>query len=183
LHVCIALLVIGDDAPIGRIELSRKLSLGEGAIRTVTKHLTQAGLVATARDGCILTKRGRSIYAELRNKLSKIFLIDAGQLSLDKFNAAILIKSSGRHVKRGIEQRDAAVRAGATGACTLVFRAGEYVMPTAERDWRLSSQDSLVQALDESFQPKNFDVVAIVSAPSKAVAEYGAMAAALTLLE
>lgn len=182
-HVCSALLVIGDDAPIGRIELSRKLSLGEGAIRTVIRHLTKAGLVATAKDGCVLSRRGRSLYDQLRRRLSRVLLIDAGQLSLDKFNAAILIKSSGRRVKRGIEQRDAVVRAGATGACTLVFRSGEYVMPTAERDWKLSSQDSLVQTLDKSFHPKNNDVVSIVSAPSKAVAEYGAIAAALTLLE
>jgi predicted transcriptional regulator len=182
-QVCSALLVIGDDAPIGRIELSRKLSLGEGAIRTVIKHLTQAGLVATAKDGCVLTIHGLSLYDQLRRKLSKVLLMDAGRLSLDKVNAVILIKSAGRRVRRGIEQRDAAVRAGATGACTLVFRVGEYVMPTAERDWKLSSRDSLVRTLGESFHPRNYDVVIIVSASSKPVAEYGAMAAALTLLE
>ena len=182
-HVCRALLTIGDNAPIGRIELSRKVSIGEGAIRTVIRHLTQAGLVATGKDGCVLTKHGCSLYDRLRQKLSMVLLMDAGQLSLDRFNAAILIRGSARRVKRGIEQRDAAVRTGATGACTLVFRSGEYVMPTAERDWKLSSQDSLIRTLDESFHPRNSDVVTIASASSKPLAEYGAIAAALTLLE
>ena len=86
-HVCSALLTIGDEAPIGRIELSRKLNLGEGASRTIIKHLTQGKLVTIAKDGCVLTRRGLSLYDQLRRKLSRILLLDAGQLSLDKVNA------------------------------------------------------------------------------------------------
>ncbi len=184
IHISRALLTIGDEGPMGRIELARRLSLGEGAIRTIIRRLTQANLITTVKDGCVLTKRGSVLYNQLRGKLSKLFVIDAKQLSLDKMSAAILIRGSGHLVKRGIEQRDAAIRAGATGACTLVVRDGEYVMPMAENeDWKLSSEDPLARDLQNSFHPRENDVVTIISAPDKGHAEDGAMAAALTLLE
>lgn len=183
-HICRALLAIGDEGPIGRIELSRKLSLGEGAIRTIIRHLTQAKVIRTVRDGCVLAKRGTDLYNRLRAKLSRISFIDARQLSLDKSSAAILVRGASRLVRRGIEQRDAAIRAGATGACTLIVTGSAYVMPMAETDeWKLQLQDPLAREMEDLFHPKNRDAVIVVSAPDKALAEHGAIAAALTLLE
>jgi predicted transcriptional regulator len=183
-HICAAILTIGDEGPIGRIALSRKLGVGEGTIRTIIKHLTAAETITTVRDGCVLTKPGGSLYKGLRSRFSKIVSIDARELSLDKASAAILIRGSGNLVKRGIEQRDASIRAGATGACTLIVRKGEYVMPMGEtEDSRLKPQDPLVQDLEQSFHPKNEDVITIASGPTSDAAEHGAMASALTLLE
>ena len=183
-HVCRAILAVGDEGPIGRIELSRKLCLGEGTVRTIIKHLVQAKLLTTVSDGCILTKRGTALHAQLRENLSKISLINAKQLALDKINVAVTVRGAGQRVKKGIEQRDAAVRAGATGACTLVARGREYLMPMAEKDdWRLKADDQLTLRLWETLQPKEGDVIVIVGAPEKALAEYGALAAAMTLLE
>lgn len=51
-----AILTIGDEEQVGRIELSKKLGIGEGAIRTIIKHLTQAGIIEVAKGGCMLTK-------------------------------------------------------------------------------------------------------------------------------
>ncbi len=184
IHISRALLAIGDEGPIGRIELSRELGLGEGAIRTILKHLTHARIIVTARGGCGLTKRGVSLYNSLRFKLSKPFLVDAKQLALDKVSAAVLIRGAGHLVKRGIEQRDAAIRAGATGACTLVSRRGELVMPMVENEeWHLDPEDPLVRELKKSMSPNDGDVLTVVSAQDRGLAEYGAMAAALTLLE
>ncbi len=183
-HVCGALLLIGDEGPIGRIGLSKRVGLGEGAIRTIMKRLTNAALITRVKGGCVLTKRGIELHSHLRAKLSKTVPIDAKQLSLDKSSVAILIRSAGRQVKRGIEQRDAAIRAGATGACTLVVRKGEYLMPITEsKDWRLKPEDPLARDLMDSLSPRDNDVVAIISAANKGLAEHGAMAAALTLLE
>jgi len=180
-HVCRALLTIGDAGPIGRIELSRVLGLGEGAVRTIIKHVTNAGLVRTVKDGCILSPRGRLLYRRLREKLSKISPVDARGLSLDKFNAAILVKGMGRRLKRGIEQRDEAIKAGATGACTLVARRREFLMPMDR--WRLRADDLLAQEINRLFNPEDGDVITIVGATTRELAEHGALAAALTLVE
>jgi len=183
-HLCLALLTIGDQGPIGRIELSRKLAIGEGAVRTIIKRLAQAGLLATAKEGCVLTNQGSSLYQQLRRKFSNIIILDAKQLSIDKVNAAVLIRSARHLVKKGIEQRDAAVRAGATGACTLVCSHGKFTMPLDdEPQWKLTPRDSLFQELNSSLQPKDNDVIAIIGAAGKEQAKQGAMAAALTLLQ
>lgn len=150
----------------------------------MVRHLTRARLITTVKEGCVLTKRGTMLYNSLRPKLSKVFLIDAKQFALDKISAAILIKDAGQRVKRGIEQRDAAIRAGATGACTLLVRKGNYLMPMAEsEDWKLPPQDPLIKELQFVLRARDNDVVTIVSAPHKELAEHGAVAAALTFLK
>lgn len=183
-HICLALLIIGDKGPIGRIELSKRLQLGEGAIRTIIRRLTRAKLVSIVRNGCILTKHGSGLYNRLRTRLSEVAFINAKQLALDRFSATVLVKGAAGSVRRGLEQRDAAIRAGATGACTLVVKRGAYVMPMEESDeWELRSGDELVQSLEKSVHPKPRDAVMVVSAPSRRLAEQGAIAAALTLLK
>ena len=182
-HVSRAILYIGDQGPIGRIELSRKLGVGEGAVRTIIRHLTKAKLVEIARGGCVLTQHGTMLYKSLRSKLSEIRLVNARQLALDKASAAVLVRGSGKLVNRGIEQRDAAIRVGATGACTLVYKNGELVMPRSEREgWTMQPHDLLFAELRKAFSPNNDDVITIVSAPNQELAEHSAMAAALTLL-
>jgi Mn-dependent DtxR family transcriptional regulator len=178
-----AILTIGDEGQIGRIELSRRLGIGEGAIRTIIKHLTQANIITIEKGGCALTKRGTQLYNSLRSRVSKISSMDARALALDKVSAAVLIRGSGHLVKRGIEQRDAAMRAGATGACTLVFQGREFLMPMSEsEEWRLDQDDPLFQDLKNAFNPEEGDVVVLSSASGRVLAEHGAMAAALTFM-
>ncbi len=95
---------MGDQGPIGRIALLRVIGLGEGATRTIVKHLTNAKIISIVKNGCVLAKRANSIYRELRSKLSKSFIIDANQLALDKASAAILVRGFARQLKNGIEQ-------------------------------------------------------------------------------
>jgi len=178
-----AILTIGDEGQIGRSELSRRLGIGEGTIRTIIKHLMQANIIEIAKGGCVLTKRGVKLYTSLRSKVSKVSVIDAKQLALDRVSAAVLVRHVGHLMKRGIEQRDAAMRAGATGACTLVFHGREFLMPMSERqEWSLNSDDPLFHDLKKSFGPGNGDVIVLSSAPDKVTADHGVMAAALTLI-
>jgi predicted transcriptional regulator len=178
-----AILAIGDEHQVGRIELSKKLGIGEGAIRTVIKHLTQAGIIEIAKGGCRLTRRGMQLYSSLRSKLTNILPVEARQLALDKVSAAVLVRGAGYLVKKGIEQRDAVIRAGGTGACTLVLQGREFLMPmSSNEEWRLNREDPLFQDLENGLSPKEGDVVVVSSARDRVTAEHGAMAAALTLM-
>jgi len=181
-HICLALLTIGDLNPIGRIELSRKLGLGEGAARTIIRRLSQAKIITIMKGGCVLTSRGQLVYRALRPKLSTVVSLEARQLALDTSSVAMVIRGAARRVKKGLEQRDAAIRAGATGACTLIISKQRYVMPTADRNEEMSPDDPLVHDLESLLNPKDGDAVMIVSAPNRETAEQGAMAAALGLL-
>jgi predicted transcriptional regulator len=176
-------MTIGDEGPIGRIELSRKLGLGEGAVRTIIRHLTSRNVVDAAKEGCALTQRGEVLYKSLRAKLSEVHTVNARQLALDKASAGVMIKNSASLVRRGVEQRDAAIRAGATGACTLVYRNSKLAMPMVDQeDWTLGPKDALFEDLVKSFSLMDQDVITIASAPKPALAEHCALAAALTLL-
>jgi len=182
-HVCRTLLIIGDAGPIGRIELSRKLGLGEGVARTIIRHMLKAKVLTTVTEGCILTPNGSALYRSLRAKLSGAHPINARQLALDRASVAVLVKGGAKLVKRGVEQRDAAVRAGAKGACTLIFRNGKLFMPMGqEEEWALGSNEELFQEINQLFTPEEDDVVTIASAPNHQVAEHCAIAAALTLV-
>lgn len=182
-HVCTALLLIGDEKVVGRIQLSKRLGLGEGVVRTILRHLSKGGLIRTTKQGCQLTQRGATLYRRLRSKIVGAESVDAKQLALDKVNEAILVRSSGNKVRQGVEQRDAAIKTGATGACTLLVRGERFVMPMGSEDWKLEVNDPLAIELAEHFDLKENDVVIIASAREKTLAEYGAVAAALTLLE
>ena len=65
----------------------------------------QANIIEIAKGGCVLTKRGVQLYNSLRSKISKVSIIDAKQLTLDKVSAAVLVRHVGHLVRRGIEQR------------------------------------------------------------------------------
>lgn len=168
---------------MGRIQLSKRLGLGEGAIRTIIRHLSRAGLVKSTKKGCALTSKGLSLHKHLRMKLSRILVIDAGQLALDNSSAAILVRGSSQKVKQGIEQRDAAVRVGATGACTLLMKHGRFVMPFGSEEMKMDLSESLTQELLNMFHPKQDDTIIIASANQKNLADYAALAAGLTLLD
>jgi hypothetical protein len=108
--------------------------------------------------------------------------LDAEQLAMGKANAAIMVRASGMLVKRGIEQRDAALLAGAKGAVTILFESRGYVMPD-ERKEKLDPRNPLMLKLNSYFHPRDNDVLIIVGAEEERLAHYGAMAAALTLFD
>ena len=182
LHVAIVILLVGDETPIGRISLSQKLGLGEGTTQNIITRLMRASIVDNSRRGCVLTQSGKTLYGLLRHKLSTVIEFDAEQLALGKTNAAIMVRASGKNVKRGIEQRDAALRAGAEGAVTILVQNREYVMP-AEPEETLTSLDPLVLKLESCFHPRDNDVLIIAGAQERNLAHFGAMAAAFTLID
>jgi predicted transcriptional regulator len=182
-HICSTLLLIGDSGTAGRTQLSKKLSLGEGTVRTIIRHLTRAGLIRTTKTGCNLTPKGITYYKRIRSKLSKTITVNAGELALDSASMAILVKGAAQRVKQGIEQRDAAVRFGATGACTVLMRRGGLVMPQGPHEWKLDLHDVLAQELITAFHPQDDDVIIIASANHESVAQYAAIAAGLLLVD
>ena len=182
-QVACALLRIGDDHSVGRTQLSKTLGLGEGTTRTIIRHLALAKLIRPSKQGCTLTPKGVLLYKNLRSKLSKTIVVNAGQLSLDSASTAVLVKKSAPKVKQGIEQRDAAVRSGATGACTILMKHGRLVMPEISGEWKLDLDDPLAEELMKIFQPQHDDVIIIASANDTSTADYAAIAAGLMLLD
>lgn len=182
-HVCYALLLIGNNKALGRIQLSKRLGLGEGTVRTILKHLSNDGIIKSTKQGCTLTPKGRSLHTHLKERISTTFVVDAKPLALDIVSVAVRIKGMASKVRQGIEQRDAAVRAGGTGACTLLMRRGRFVMPIGKDEWKLDHSDPASEELENIFHAEENDVIVIASAKDKTLANYAALAAGLTLLD
>jgi len=180
-HIMKALELTAKEGPIGRGKLSKKLGTGEGATRTLLNRLIDAGLIISSKPGCLLTERGETIWNDFQSIFPQKVKLEESELTLANYNIALLIKGCGDKVKTGIEQRDAALLAGAKGATTLIFKNQTLIQPgiseNLARDFpEIFNQITKQLALEEN------DVVVIGSADTWENAEYGALAAGWTLI-
>ena len=174
--------VLGKGAPKGRKSLSRELHLGEGSIRTLLNRLQENNLVEMSRAGCTLTESGRFVYEELEKMITQPKPIDAGPLSQGAWNYVILIRGSAVNVRSGLEQRDAAVRAGANGATTLLYLNDHFSLPCVDMDVERTYDSDFWNTLRGLLKPRDGDAIIIVGADSARAAEKGAFSAALHTL-
>lgn len=165
---------------IGRGMLAKKLGLGEGSARTVVKILKSGKLIKTSKKGCELTKKGQALLKELQLRIIKIHKIEAGKLAVGEHAVAVIVRGAGNKVRHGIEQRDAALIAGAAGATTIICRGGKLRAPTISENLE-KDYPQLVKKILSVLEPKDNDVIVIGSADEETAAERGAEAAVYTL--
>jgi len=167
---------------VGRIRLSKELGLGEGTARTLVKHLKNEGIIKISKYGIMLSENGKKMFSDLKSKISEGIKVPQSPLTVGPFNIAVLVKGMARKIKRGLEQRDIAIKAGALGATTLVFSRNRLTMPSNEEDV-FKSIPSIHDMLVSKLGPKENDVIIIGSGENKTSAEIGAKMAALELLK
>ena len=180
-HVVKALEDIGDSGTMGRLNLSKDLCLGEGETRTLVRHLKNEGLIEISRLGISLSATGKKLVTSLRTLLSEQTEIPPTSLAVGPFNIAVRVAGMKGSVKYGLEQRDAAVRAGASGATTLIFTKMGLVIPGTEE--KVPESDSPIAASLSKLSLNEDDVIIIGSANEKIEAELGVKTAALELLK
>ena len=167
--------------PLGRNKLAEKLSVGDGAVRTIISRLRDAGLIKTSKEGCNLTKKGLEIWRQFEEIFPKRMEVPRSELSESEFNFAFLVKNSGQKVKSGIDQRDAAIIAGARKALVIIYRNGhlhiESVSDCIEKDYPKAANQILKELV-----PKDNDVIIIAGADSALKAKRGAFAASWSLI-
>jgi predicted transcriptional regulator len=181
-HVVKALEIIGAYGTLGRIRLSKELELGEGVTRTLLKHLKKEGLIEGSRYGIMFSEYGKKLFSNLRSKMSEGIEVPNSPLTVGPFNMAVLVRDVAHGVRRGVEQRDAAIKVGALGATTLIFSRSKLVMPSNE-ECVFKGISSIHDMLVSKLNPKEDDVIVIGSGESKKSAEIGAKTAALELLK
>jgi DNA-binding MarR family transcriptional regulator len=179
-HVLAALQMMGkDNNRTSRNALCSGLVLGEGTVKTLVKHLKMQGLIETSNRGTKLTVKGKSICEGLLSAIPAEISLPKCSVALSRFNYAVLVRDFGFAVGLGIEQRDAAIKMGATGATTLLFKDNKFVMP-ANSDDSLKKEQEIRRMLIEKLNPKEGDVIIIGSAnDNEKTAELGAKNAAL----
>jgi uncharacterized protein DUF4443 len=185
-HIFKALQLMEKKGHVSRALLCRELFLGEGAIKTLVKHLRIQGLIVSTNAGTILTKKGKDIFSELFRSIPSEIAIPKCSIALGTFNYVVLLKGYNSAIKSGIEQRDAAIKAGALGATTLLFEDSKFVMPIVpilSKDLNnnpLQNEPKIQRFLIEKLKPEKNDVIIIGSSnKNKMGAEFAAKNAAL----
>ncbi|MGI0048133.1 MAG: DUF4443 domain-containing protein, partial [Nitrososphaera sp.] len=178
-HVFVALQLIENDGRTSREALCRGLALGEGTVKTLVKHLKMHGLVQTSNGGTKMTVKGKGICEGLLSAIPSEMSLPRCSVALGRFNYAVLVREFGFAVRSGIEQRDSAIKMGATGATTLLFKEDKFVMPASSQD-SLKKEPKMRRMIIEKLKPEEGDVVIIGSADSnEKTAELAAKNAAL----
>jgi hypothetical protein len=177
-HALICLELIGAGLGVGRQQLSKELRLGEGTIRTMVSRMRGLGLVDASRGGMSLTEEGRGVLEEL-NEATSTSEIPETPLTVGIKNYAVLVKGASAGVSLGIEQRDAALMAGALGATTLVYDGESLLMPGTSEELDPETRRLILASLS----PREGDVIVIGTSDDQHLAELGAKAAVLKLLD
>ncbi len=179
-HVFYALELLSQK-PLGRNKLAEKLNVGDGAVRTIISRLREAALIETSKEGCNLTKKGLEIWQQFQEIFPKRVEIPKSELAQSEFNFAFLVKNSGQKVKSGIDQRDAAIIAGARKALVIVFKNGhlciESVSDSIEKEYPKAANFILKELM-----PQDDDVIIIAGSDSYLKAKRGAFAASWSLI-
>ncbi len=180
-----ALIAIGNsEASVGRFKLGKTTGLGQGEVRTLIARLKDAGLISVDSRGCSLTEKGRKKFELISRTIPTSETVNAKDLDLGKFSWYVVVRDREEKVRKGLEQRDASIRAGATGALTVVYSQGKFRVPGDEiaEDCEALGPSEPWMTIRGSSPPKNGDVVIVSGADTSTLAEGGALAAALTLL-
>ena len=179
-HIFYALELMSQE-PLGRNKLAKKLNVGDGAVRTIISRLRSADLIETSKEGCNLTKKGLETWRQFELVFPKRVEIPKSELSTSEFNFAFLVKNSGDKVKSGIDQRDAAIIAGARKALVTVFKDGhlrvESVSDCIEKDY-----PNAATLILKELTPQDNDVIIIAGSDTALRAKRGAFAASWSLL-
>jgi hypothetical protein len=179
-HVFYALELMAQK-PLGRNKLAEKLKVGDGAVRTIISRLKEASLIETSKEGCNLTKKGLEIWQQFEEIFPKRIEIPKSELAESEFNFAFLVKNTGKKVGSGIDQRDAAIIAGARKALVIVFRNSHLCIESVS-DCLEQQYPNATGLILKELTPQDNDVIIIAGADSKLRAKRGAFAASWSLI-
>jgi len=174
-HIWKALMVMSETRPIGRKSLSAALNLGEGSTRTILDIFCDEGYITVTKSGAVLSEKGKRAKDMVKMDVGPVNVTD---LTIGAVNCAVKIRGVSKKITYGCEERDAAIKAGATGATTLVCVGNKLIFPGSE----YPVSPNIDAALRKEFRISNADVIIIGTAADGEKAERGAVSAALRLI-
>ncbi|MGE5187820.1 MAG: DUF4443 domain-containing protein [Betaproteobacteria bacterium] len=179
-HIFYALELMSEK-PLGRNKLAEQLNVGDGAVRTIISRLREAELINASKEGCNLTQKGCEVWRQFEEMFPKRVNLPKSELIGSDFNHAFLVKNRGEKVESGIDQRDAAIIAGARKALVVVYQKGhlriEGVSSSLEKEYPKAANQILT-----TLDPQENDVVIVAGGDTPLKAKRGAFAASWSLI-
>ena len=129
-----ALHLLSGGKRIGRKALAELVGVGEGSMRRILDTLKEWEMVSVKQTGVTITKTGTGFLNELP---LKVLSIELGDVVVGTYQQAVKVIGVSSKIENGMQQRDAGIRAGASGCTTILFRNGILMMPP---DWDLDKE-------------------------------------------
>jgi hypothetical protein len=117
---------------VSRIRISKELEIGEGTIRTIIRYLKHSHIIEVIRSGIKLGSKGKDIAKILNDTIIFEGFVDEKileKLALAKFNYLMILRNLAHKIKKGIEERDIAIKYGTQALITLIFRQNSILFP------------------------------------------------------
>lgn len=127
-----ALMILDRKGSMSRKNLSALLGVGEGTSRGILTILERCGFCERFQTGTSLTPDGRRLLERLGTVPSDVRVDD--ECVSGPYQRAIIVKGVSSLVVKGVEQRNAGIRAGGTGCTTVVYRDDTVFIPP---DWNV----------------------------------------------
>lgn len=175
-HVIKAMLLLGT-RKMSRSKIMKELSLNEASARTLLAGMEKNALARAEKKGHVLTQKGRNLFTELSRSFSGPLYFDKSGFGISKHNVCYVVKGQKNKIKKGVEQRDSAVRNGADGLVALVM-TDRLVIPCMEKWYVPKELSTALKSL-----VKRGDVVLIGSAEERIIADLATLNVALDLIE
>ncbi len=174
-HIWKAFQCLDESSPVGRKRLSQLLGIGEGSTRTILSMMQDQSMITIGKSGILLTEAGAEFKKSVHMDVADVSI---GDLTIGDRDYAVRVPKMARNVKYGCEERDAAIKSGATGATTLIYTNGKLIFPGSDYPVDLEIESKIRSV----FSLKNDDVVIIGTGPTEESAEIGAVIAGLTIM-
>lgn len=175
-HVYKVLSTLSDGRRLGRKQLSDRIGVGEGSMRTIIDYLRDENLVDVKQTGIKISKKGQEFIGRLP---LQVYTLDTVDMTLGQKSVAVQVRGMGHKIKSGIEQRDQAIIAGAEGATTVVVKGDRLMVEDFDLD---KERPDAAGAIRRLFDLADGDVIIIGTSANVQRAEEGALAAAFELL-
>ena len=174
-HIWKALMLLDTECPIGRKKLSSLLNIGEGSARTIINILNEQRYIQINRSGILLSVKGDKFKQGVYFDVAPVI---TSEVTINTCDCAVRIPFAAKRVTFGCEERDIAIKSGATGATTLICKNGALIFPGS--DYPVS--ENIERTLREKLTISNDDVIIIGTASNPQDAECGAVSAALNVI-
>ncbi|MDR0523246.1 MAG: hypothetical protein LBG62_02340 [Candidatus Methanoplasma sp.] len=172
-----ALYLLSDGKRVGRKKLADSIGIGEGSMRRIVDTLKERSLVTIKQTGMTITKAGIAYMNKIPVKVVDVRL---GDSAVGEHSQGVVVLGVAGKIQNGMQQRDAGIKAGASGCTTVVIRDGALMIPP---DWNIDREnpDLAYKIRKDTWLTQN-DVLIVGSGQTQALAIEAALNAAFELI-
>lgn len=170
------LYVLSDGKRVGRKKLAEAVGIGEGSMRRIVDTLKEWDFIFVKQTGITITKAGQTFMEGIPIKIVDIQL---GESAVGEYTQGVVVYGVVDKIENGMRQRDAGIKAGASGCTTVVFRDGVLMIPP---DWSLDDHNPEAAERIRDGMMSDEDVLIVGSGSTHLLAVEAAINAAFELI-